>query len=88
MNQDYQPIACSVYDVLEVAAMRKQRLILKTATGERDVVVHDVYAKGKEEFLDAVDPTKGERFTLRLDLIQEILDPVEKKVLFFPSVPI
>ncbi len=79
MSSDYRPIVCSVYDVLEVAAMRRQRLILKLAERSQEIIVHDVYAHGQEEFLDGIDPSTHTPLHIRLDAITEIIDPAGNK---------
>jgi transcriptional antiterminator Rof (Rho-off) len=79
MSSDYRPIACSVYDVLEVAAMHRQRLILKLGERSQEIIVHDVYARGQEEFLDGIDPSTQSPIHIRLDAITEIIDPAANK---------
>ncbi len=79
MVSNYQPISCSVYDVLEVAALRKKRLRLSIAGKAQEIIVRDVYAKGKEEFLDGVDPNGGRPLHIRLDTIDSVFDSSENK---------
>ena len=79
MNQPYQPIACSVYDVLEVAAMKHRKLTLTIDGQEQDMLARDVYAHGKEEFLDGVDPATGVALHVRLDRIERLYDHTEEK---------
>jgi len=84
VNTDYQPIACTLYDIFEVAALRSKRLILTVKGQEQEVVVHDVYAKGKEEFLDGVEPLSQQPLHIRLDAIEKVFDPSENKS-YIPS---
>lgn len=79
MNQPYQPIACSVYDVLEVAAMKQRKLTLTIDGRQQDILARDVYARGKEEFLDGIDPATGVTLHIRLDRIERLYDPTEGK---------
>jgi transcriptional antiterminator Rof (Rho-off) len=79
MSSDYQPIACALYDLFEVAAMRRQRLILTIDGGVQEILVHDVYANGNEEFLDGLDPTSHASLHIRLDRIEKVFDPTGNK---------
>ncbi|MBI2619993.1 MAG: hypothetical protein HYW57_07915 [Ignavibacteriales bacterium] len=79
MSDPYKPLACSLYDVLEAASMRKQRLRLTIGGEHRDVMIRDVFSKGPEEFLIAADPSTGREETIRLDRIELITDLVEGK---------
>lgn len=74
MNHPYKPIACSLYDILEAAAMKGRILRLTVGGAQRDVTIRDVFAKGAEEFLIAVDKTTGDQETIRLDRIELITD--------------
>ncbi|MGH2568599.1 MAG: hypothetical protein ACRDGA_09685 [Bacteroidota bacterium] len=84
MSSPYQPIACALYDIFEVAAMRKKRLSLTIGGTPQDIVVHDVYARGKEEFLDGIDPDSRKPLHIRLDAIEKVFDPSENKS-YIPS---
>jgi transcriptional antiterminator Rof (Rho-off) len=79
MTDSYKPIACALYDIFEIAAMRKQRLVLSIDGREQDILVHDVYAKGAEEFLDGIDPTSKAPLHIRLDRIEKVFDPLTNK---------
>lgn len=68
-----------MYDALEVAALRKKRLRLSISGNPQEIIVHDVYAKGKEEFLDSVDPNDGGTLHIRLDAIDSLFDFSENK---------
>lgn len=68
-----------MYDVLEVAALKKKRLRLSISGTPQEIIVHDVYAKGKEEFLDGVDPNDGSSLHIRLDTIDSLFDSSENK---------
>lgn len=74
-ERDYRPISCSLYDVLEAAALKKRMLTLTIDGQELTLVIDDVFARGKEEFLDGTNPLTNKNYHLRLDAIQEILDP-------------
>ncbi len=80
MEKPYIPISCSVYDVLEVAAMKKRRLIFTIGGIEQELLVLDVYARGKEEYLEGVDPLTNIPHILRLDTIESLFDPVDQKL--------
>lgn len=68
-----------MYDVLEVAALRKKLLHLSISGTLQEIIVLDVYAKGKEEFLDGVDPHNGIPLHIRLDTIDSLFDSSENK---------
>jgi transcriptional antiterminator Rof (Rho-off) len=72
MTHDYRPVPCALYDIFEVAAMRKQRLVLSIDGREQEILVHNVYAKGAEEFLDGIDPTSNAPLHIRLDRIEKV----------------
>lgn len=78
-QEPYQPLACSLYDVLEVAAMKHREISLRLKEETVRLVVHDVFAKGSEEFLEGLDLTSRQHVRLRLDSIQEIYDPATNK---------
>ncbi len=84
MTERYEPIACAVYDVLEVAAMKQRRLTLTIDGKEQDILARDVYARGTEEFLDGIDPATGATLHLRLDRIERLYDHAENKT-FIPK---
>lgn len=76
----YKPIACSVYDVLESAAvLRSPLLIVMFNDRQVRVLVKDVFAKGSEEFLKVADADTGEEYVLRLDKITRIIDPSSQR---------
>lgn len=80
MNSPYQPIACELYDIFEVAAMRKKKRLLLTIEGKpQEILVQNVYAKGNEEFLDGIDPASQVALHVRLDKIEKVFDPSEKR---------
>lgn len=68
-----------MYDVLEVAAMKRRTLTLTINGKEMTVLVNDVYARGKEEFLDGTDSVSGKPIRLRLDSIQRLHDHADGK---------
>lgn len=79
MNPDDKPIACDLYDIFEVAAMHNKSLFLTIAGKQQEILVHDVYAKGKEEFLEGTDPLSQEPIHIHLDQIEKVFDPTENK---------
>jgi transcriptional antiterminator Rof (Rho-off) len=78
-KSEYKPIACSVYDVFEVAALRRKTLMLTVGGRSADYIMEDVYAKGQEEFLKALLASTGEQLTVKLDSTDLIVDPSNKK---------
>ncbi len=68
-----------MYDVLELAAMRKKQLHLVLADKELDVIVQDVFAKENAEYLQYAETPDGTIQTIRLDEIQSIFDPSDGK---------
>jgi transcriptional antiterminator Rof (Rho-off) len=56
LNRIYAPISCSLYDELELLAMRQQPVVLELATGEtlKLVIKTFVTRKGEGEFLIGV----------------------------------
>ncbi len=80
----YRPIACSLYDLFEAAALHQRTLQLRIDGNVADYVVRDVFSRGKEEFLVGVRQDTGELSTIRLDRIDLVIDPTDKKS-YFPS---
>ncbi|WP_252271106.1 Rho-binding antiterminator [Pseudomonas subflava] len=77
MNDAYRPLACALYDHLEVACLHRYRLRIEWVDGgelEAQAMTTETSA-AKEEFL-VVRDTQGER-RLRLDRLLAItpLDP-------------
>jgi len=79
MPDPYKPIACSLYDVLESAAVLRSPLVLVLKDRGLKVLVKDVFSKGAEEFLKATDAESGEEHVVRLDAILRITDPVSNR---------
>ncbi|HWP82040.1 MAG TPA: Rho-binding antiterminator [Bacteroidota bacterium] len=77
MNASYKPIACSLYDVFEVAALKGRILKLSIDGAEIELKVRDVYAKGKEEYLEGNRLDTGHQMIIRLDRIQSVFDPTD-----------
>lgn len=54
-NKPYQPIACSIYDELELLAMRKESITLTYKEEGKEITIKtlivDLFTKEKEEFL-------------------------------------
>ena len=72
MNKEYKPIACGLYDELEIRALRKQKITLKFLNDKNETeiiecVIADLFSKDKTEFLKTTD----ERI-IRLDDIVEL----------------
>ena len=72
--QDYQPIACHIHDIYEIAIMRQTRLTLdwRQAGVRRHDTVRpvDLYTKEGAEWLLAEDRS-GQQLEIRLDWIHE-----------------
>jgi len=55
MTSTYTPIDCNYYDLLEIAAMRRQKSIIAYQEGEQilevEAVIEDLWAKNGEEFV-------------------------------------
>lgn len=72
MNKEYKPIACGLYDELELRAIRKQRLKLifqndKKGNEVIECIISDLFSKDKIEFLKTSDGK-----IIRLDDILEL----------------
>jgi transcriptional antiterminator Rof (Rho-off) len=80
----YVPISCSLYDVLEAAAVRGTPLVLVLADGDGRREVHgrvsDLSSRDGAEFLVVKADGSGERSEIRLDALLEIVDAAERKV--------
>lgn len=76
---DYKPIACSAYEVLERSAIFHTALTIRFRTEhgdmvERNMKIVDVFTKDGAEFLEAVESLTAETFVLRLDSVVQISD--------------
>jgi len=75
MKEKYIPINCDFYDEIEILAMRKNKCKIVYRDKEDkvqtlvDVIINDVYAKNKEEFLIINNELK-----IRLDQLISIDD--------------
>ncbi len=72
MNKEYKPIACGLYDELELRAIRKQRVKLifqddKKGNEVIECIITDLFSKNKVEFLKTSDGK-----IIRLDDILEL----------------
>jgi Rho-binding antiterminator len=72
MNKEYKPIACGLYDELELRALRKQKITLKYLNDKNETeiiecIIADLFSKDKTEFLKT---TEGK--IIRLDDIVEL----------------
>jgi Rho-binding antiterminator len=72
MNKEYKPIACGLYDELELRALRKQRVKLtfqndNKENGKIECIITDLYSKDKVEFLKTSDGN-----IIRLDDVLEL----------------
>jgi Rho-binding antiterminator len=72
MNKDYKPIACGLYDELELRALRKQKskITFKSHinnTQTIDCIISDLFIKDKAEYLKTSDG-----LIFRLDDILEV----------------
>lgn len=79
MSEPNKALSCSQYDVLESAALLKTPLILVLENRQLSVIIKDVFAKGSEEFLKAVEMKTGTEHLLRLDRIHQIIDPATNR---------
>ncbi|MBK7632607.1 MAG: hypothetical protein IPJ23_18310 [Ignavibacteriales bacterium] len=60
MSKEYKPIACELYDELELRALRKQviKLSYTNDNNENEIiecVIADLFSKDKIEFLKTID---------------------------------
>jgi Rho-binding antiterminator len=72
MNKEYKPIACGLYDELELRALRKQKITLtflnhNAETDTIECIIADLFSKDKTEFLKT---TEGK--IIRLDDIVKL----------------
>jgi Rho-binding antiterminator len=72
MSKEYKPIACGLYDELELRTLRKQiaKLVYKNDNNEKEIiecVIADLFSKDKVEFLKTIDGK-----IIRLDDILEL----------------
>jgi Rho-binding antiterminator len=72
MNKEYKPIACGLYDELELRALRKQivKLTFQNDNKENKIIeciISDLFSKDKIEFLKT-----GDGIEIRLDDILEL----------------
>lgn len=79
MSQPYKPLPCSLYDVLESSAVLKTPVVLVLEDGQLVVKIKDIFARGSEEFLTAVEMKSGAEHLLRLDVIRQIIDPTTNR---------
>lgn len=72
MNDSYQPIACDLYDYLEIACLHRYRLRIELTDGTKlqaEAVTTEINAS-KEEFFVVRGPTGEQR--LRMDRLLAI----------------
>ncbi len=72
MEKEYKPIACGLYDELELRALRKKTIKLtfqndKNENETIECVIADLFSKDKTEFLKTIDGN-----IIRLDDVLEI----------------
>ena len=72
MNKEYKPIACGLYDELELRALRKQivKITFQNANNDSEIIeciIADLFSKNKTEFLKTNDGK-----IIRLDDVLEI----------------
>jgi len=72
MNKEYKPIACGLYDELELRALRKQKVTLtflndNSETETIECIIADLFSKDKTEYLKTSDGK-----LIRLDNIVEM----------------
>jgi len=74
--EKYQPIACSLYDYLELLILKKERVHILTDESEFEDTFINLYTKDKIEYADF----KSGR-TLRLDVIEKINNLITKEII-------
>jgi Rho-binding antiterminator len=72
MSKEYKPIACGLYDELELRALRKQKVNLVIINEQNDnetisCIIADLFSKDKKEYLKTLDGR-----IIRLDNIIEM----------------
>ena len=72
MDREYKPIACGLYDELELRALRKNKinLVFRNSFNEVEIidcVIADLFSKNKVEYLKTEDGT-----IIRLDEVIEL----------------
>ena len=72
MSKEYKPIACGLYDELELRALRKQKVNLSIINEQNDnetisCIIADLFSKDKTEYLKTLDGR-----IIRLDNIIEM----------------
>lgn len=72
MNKEYKPIACGLYDELEVRALRKQKVTITFINDKNEnenivCAIADLFSKDKSEFLKTSDGK-----IIRLDKLLEL----------------
>jgi len=72
MTKEYKPIACGLYDELELRALRKQKVNLVIINEQNDnetisCIIADLFSKDKTEYLKTLDGR-----IIRLDNIIEM----------------
>ncbi|MCU0343134.1 MAG: hypothetical protein MUF28_04860 [Ignavibacterium sp.] len=72
MSKEYKPIACGLYDELELRALRKQKvnLVIINEQNENEAltcIIADLFSKDKAEYLKTLDGR-----IIRLDNIIEM----------------
>ncbi|HEX9252835.1 MAG TPA: hypothetical protein VF870_11375 [Ignavibacteriaceae bacterium] len=79
MTKEYKPIACGLYDELELRALRKKPVKLtitnnKNQTEIFECIIVDLFSKDKTEFLKT-----GDGKIIRLDDVVELDDIIFNK---------
>ena len=78
----YQPIACHLFDYIEIACIRHYTLSIKLISGEKVIAkAMNTLIKNKQEFL--VLERDSSKIKIRLDTIKS-LEPMEKEADFGP----
>ena len=81
MNTPYTPIACSLYDSLEAASIRKTPIEIRFNGMDKTILIKDLRTKDQAEYLIGLDTQTGEELVVRLDRIDAYIDPKTKKPL-------
>ncbi|MBE0559182.1 MAG: hypothetical protein IH628_18285 [Proteobacteria bacterium] len=81
MRNKYTPIACSLYDALESAAVRKTLVEIRFNNTHKRLFIRDLRTRHQIEYLIGCDALSGEEFVIRLDQIEAIDDVSTNKPL-------
>lgn len=81
MNTPYKPIACSLYDSLEAAAVKNSPIEIIFNGMDKIILVKDLQTRDQAEYLVGSDTQTGEEVLVRLDQVEAYIDPKTRKPL-------